>query len=79
MKQPVSVDKSGEVDAVNGTRAPVRKPDRASPKDLSKTFISLFRASFSRKLIMSSHLGSDSSVFINFYETFAVFPPWVTG
>ena len=44
-----------------------------------KNFTSLFRASFSRKLIMSSHLGSDSSVFINFYETFAVFPPWVTG
>ena len=42
-------------------------------------FISLFRASFSRKLIMSSHLCSDSSVFLNFYETFAVFPPWVTG
>ena len=38
MKQPVSVDKSGEVDAVNGTRAPVRKPDRASPKDLSNKF-----------------------------------------
>ena len=36
MKQPVSVDKSGEVDAVNGARAPVRKPDRAPPKDLSK-------------------------------------------
>ena len=38
-----------------------------------------FCASFSRKLIMSSHLCSDSSVFLNFYETFAVFPPWVTG
>ena len=42
-------------------------------------FIIFFWASFSRKLIMSSHLCSDSSVFLNFYETFAVFPPWVTG
>ena len=74
MKQPVSVDKSGEVDAVNGTRAPVRKTDGASPKDLSNNVISFFSV-----LLFPGNLCSDSSVFLNFYETFAVFPPWVTG
>ena len=34
VQPPVPMHKSGEVNAVNGARAPVGKTDRASPKDL---------------------------------------------
>ena len=31
---PVSMDKCGEVDAINGAGAPIREADRTSPEDL---------------------------------------------
>ena len=49
---PVSMDKCGEVDAVNGAGAPIRETDRTSPEDLWEITIYIF---FCRLLCLFAH------------------------
>ena len=74
---PVSMDKCGEVDAVNGAGAPIRETDRTSPEDLwEENNTHIFVVFFVCLLIfLFLYYFFDIGLFVVDYTTFTTLPP----